>query len=356
MNEPALWWFAAAIAVGALLVSIAYAINSFLEMTWLNIEGAGRKVLVGVHAWRREHAGVYPWPHEPKRASYILPLLMRPYMYVDPDRDEARLDISLSLIGAVESTENAERARVILRVSWSIPDWVRFYDIRGPGDHGDIPANLKRRINDEVYLPGAAVIAFMNDYVQGEHLSRLYETVTLFTRAFFGRIDVHELINLGRHHPRLTLTYPSPMIRGQAINWLGADAPIVGSTPQEVIAGTPELVSWVCTNQDEVQQVARAFITHVCQHELKVYGIHINEINVVQLEVPPSIINQNRILVGRLDNQRSMKIFANSLAENLGTLTDKHVDADIAALVLAQETGTGPFAALVKLMDLWKKR
>lgn len=362
----------------AVVIVITFAVAVQVARVWLswmvvNIEGAGRKVFVGIHG-RTNKAVVKPHPLDEERTTFLVNPLVRPFAYVNPDRDEIRLKVPFSPEGA-PATEQGDEAIATLRVSWSVPAWVPFYDIPGePGDHGKLPSNLlvePHRVPDQVverfgnrrvlpnpytdFVPGAAVIAFMNKYTAGEHLERMREFIVQHTREFLGSFHVRELMRV---------TDEEGQQRGEVQRLRYTRARILGHDVEFSDRDRNDLAHYVpCEyhNLGQLLNVQSQFLTKVSQQELEPYGIFINNVTVVRIQLPKRLVEASRGKEARTDEVESMKRFTDGLKENVQKMTaqDIGMDPDIAGLLVADsissESRPGVLGVVLALLKQWRK-
>lgn len=341
------WWLLCMLTFVALVAVIPYHVKKLFEWFWLNLEGAGRKMLVAIHAFKQEYGYQYPLPGshyqrtqsgQGQRAGTWLPSpFLRPHGYTDPDRNELRVTINVSSKGAVEAAESSQTFKVVFRMAWSVAEWVRFYDHPGvPGDHGEIPENLIHKGSDieawfhtsqekltkrnEDFLPGSAVISFMNDYPGGEHFLRILESTTKYARQLFGLFKINELMNVSDTQP-VTIDYRPPDIRGQPVDMTGID-------PMPI----------ACQNLEQFQRQVSQVLEVILRQELEVFGVYINELNIAELQFPQSLAERNRAQAARPDDAANIRQLTDALKGNVKELKKLGVDPDIAAAILA---GTG---------------
>ena len=372
----AFWVIAMAIAIVVTVVTAVQLSRIWLSWMVVNIEGAGRKVFVGIHG-RTNNVVVCPHPLSEERTTFLVNPLVRPFAYVNPDRDEIRLKIPFSPEGA-PATENEDEAIATLRVSWSVPSWVPFYDIPGePGNHGKLPNNLlvesgrlirqdqrardrfeRRRLPEvfpkphDYFVPGAAVIAFMNKYTEGEHLERMREFIVQHTREFLGSFHVRELMRVkeeeqGNEVQRLR--YARARILGHDVNFSDDPNDLAHYAPCEYC------------NMGQLLSVQSYFLTKVSQQELEPYGIFVNNVTVVRIQLPRRLVEASRGKEARRDEVVSMNRFTEGLRANVQKLKDEDVgmDPNIAGLIVADsissESRPGVLGVVLALLKQWRK-
>lgn len=374
-TTTAQWAVVMVVAIVVTVVTAVWAVKTWLSWMVANVEGAGRKVFVGIHG-RTNNAVVCPHPLDEERTTFFISPLVRPFAYVNPDRDEIRLKVPFAPEGA-PATEGGDEAIVTLRVSWSVPAWVPFYDIPGePGDHGKLPNKLlvepcrvpgqiverfeRRRIPEmfpvpyDYFVPGAAVIAFMNKYTEGEHLERMREFIVQHTREFLGSFHVRELMRveeeeqLGNEVQRLH--YTRARILGHDVDFSDAD-------PNDLAHYVP------CEyrNMGQLLSVQSYFLTKASQLELEPYGIFINNVTVLPIQLPRRLVEASRGKEARRDEVASMNRFTEGLRANVQKLRDENVgmDPDIAGLIVADSISTesrpGILGVMLALLKQWRK-
>lgn len=360
-----LWFVAMLFAILIVIAVVVFFVETWLSWTVVNIVGAGRKVFVGIHGWTG-NAVVKPDPVVVTDPGTVFKgPLVRPLAYVNPDRDELRIKVIVSPEGGPSSNDEKDACVAVLRISWSIAPLIRFRDQpERPGDHGKIPENVRYRVKNLPrrsrkmvpqlqgqgwVVPGAAAIAFMNNYTEGEHLERLLEFVTHHTREFFGSFSVHELMRVKQadtpKDPPGKILYRRARIRGEDVEipyGKGKD-----ELPEEY------------RTMGELQQVISHVLTFVCREELDPYGLYANDITLVTLGFPQKLVDASRAKETRRDDAENMRIFTDALATNVTKATAVGVDPDISALVLSDATRddkrTSLFAVLLKALETWKK-
>lgn len=366
---------AMAIAIVVTVVAAVQLGRIWLSWMVVNIEGAGRKVFVGIHG-RTNNAVVCPHPLSEERTTFLVNPLVRPFAYVNPDRDEIRLKVPFSPEGA-PATQNEDEAIATLRVSWSVPPWVPFYDIPGePGDHGKLPRNLlveshqvQRSIVDRLeslrlpevfpapytyFVPGVAAIAFMNKYTEGEHLERMREFIVQHAREFLGSFHVRELMRVKEEQQGEDVQ----RLRYTRARILGYDVEFNDRDPVHDLA---HYVPCEYRNLGQMLSVQSQFLTKVTQQELEPYGVFINNITVVRIQLPRRLVEASRSKEARTDEVESMRRFTEGLKVNVQQMTAPGVgmDPDIAGLVVADsissESRPGVLGVMLALLKQWRK-
>lgn len=370
----AFWAVVMVVAIVTTVVTAVWAVKTWLSWMVANVEGAGRKVFVGIHG-RTNNAVVCPHPLDEERTTFFISPLVRPFAYVNADRDEIRLKVPFAPEGA-PATEGGDEAIATLRVSWSVPAWVPFYDIPGePGYHGKLPNNLlveSRRVPDQIverferrripevfpgpydyFVPGAAVIAFMNKYTEGEHLERMREFIVQHTREFLGSFHVRELMRVKEEKQQgdkaQRLHYRSARILGHDVNFDDDSNDLAHYVPCEY------------RNMGQLLSVQSHFLTKVSQLELEPYGIFVNNVTVVRIQLPRRLVEASRGKEARRDEVASMNQFTEGLRANVQKLRDEDVgmDPDIAGLIVADSISTesrpGILGVVLALLKQWRK-
>lgn len=339
------------------LVVIAY---QWILWTKVSLEGAGRQILVGIHGWSGD-IFVYPHPliKSPKATIFISPFI-RPYAWIDPDRDEVRIKVFFEPRGA-PAQSGEDRPTLILRLSWSVPNWVPYNDVEGePGDHGGIPKNIVSRrlkIPREVlrhfdnrqhgrlyprrikrFIPGAVAIAITNKHSDGEHLVRLFEFAVAQAREVMSSFHVRDFVHASEDNSVTTpVRIHSVVVRDKSI-------PIPADIPRQY------------SNTGEMYEIISRILTWSIRLELEPYGVFVNDATPASITLPDEIVQEALREEGQKIGVRRMNTLADALTANVEKLREKNVDPTIAALLLGDtntltQTGPGPFAALLALVE-----
>jgi hypothetical protein len=330
-------------AVGALVIAGLYTKELVkLWETWvlISLAGAGRKAMVGMHAFYKGVGKVYPRPLETQdRGTMIKGPLVRQFAYINPDRDEVRIQVVIEPEGA--PAEEDDHCLAVLRMSWSVSKFIPYYDDPGkPGDHGQLPDNLKYPLSElpwyyaaefykrglqdyEYVIPGAAAIAFMNDYGKGEHLQRLLEFSVSKVREFFQTFRVRQLMSVIRDEEidtpiERTLRYKRTRI-------LGKDIELPDDLPQTY------------SNKGELEHVIHTVLTWILQREIEPYGVFLNDVTLVRFAFPKRLVQANREKEAAKEEVERIQTMGPAFNAEVKRLSgDKAtVDPDVAALVLA---------------------
>lgn len=359
LDEPTFEVFALGVSMVTFTVTIA---GSFwIWKTWclINLEGAGRKIFVGINGLT---GSIMVTPHPLAKREWTTAIIgpfVRPYAFVNPDRDNIVIPVPLQLEGAPPSHRADDRAIAKLLVSWATFEFVPRLDVRGePGDHGKFPSNLNipkwrlpAAVRDQFfrwkvanvhpheiidYIPGAAAVAFMNDYVLGEHISRVIDFTVAHSQEFLNAFTVTELIRVREDDAkRVARTIPQQraLIRGRTVSMSELGLPLTYS------------------NLGEWREVCSEILTRLNILELVPYGIWC-EIRIIDLEFPQSIVDSSRNLEARSMDVKAMKTFADGLATNIKSLRGAGMSPDVAGLLLGdtnRPSTTGPIGALLGL-------
>lgn len=357
------WYGAAAASVAGAGATLGLYGKVWIDWTKVNLKGGIREVAVAEHGLF--HRGFV----KPNPVGYLKPTSRRRYNTVffgpltrittitDMDRDELQIEIPVTFEGAPASTDSADQPVIVVRVSWSIPDFVAVIDDEAdPGDHGRIPRNLwihrtelkklSRHVWDsfvsrhvrkfmphpmKYFVPGPAAIAFMNDYLQGEHIARLYESVTHHVRAACGRPSVQNFIRVQDPVDGGRIDYTMVRIRNRRCEFHDND-------PND-----PYYVPMAFHNQGELQDVLSAILTRVCQLEVEPFGIYINELTVREIRLPPRIVAASRAREAREQDVLAMKKFVTQLTESTAEIVEANpgMNPDMALLTAANSAGSG---------------
>lgn len=347
----------------------------WIRWTKVNLEGAGRKVYVGVNAWTGS-GFVYPSPKTQldrergmiaEKNTFFVNPFMKTVAFVNPDRDELRIKIPIAPEGAPASTEDNDRASTVVRVSWAIPEWVVYHDVPdAPGDHGKLPQNLrvkgsevprevyegslKRHQNDEVvvdsFYPGWAAVAFMQKYTDGEHIRRIVEFLTEHAREFYGSYHVRELMRVAQEgeEGNLPLRYTNARIRGNTL-------PVPAELQQHFRR---------IRTRGEFQQAVGEILTWAARVELEPYGIFANDVTEVELSLPKRLVDASRAREARGEDVQSMRALTAQLADSVKELDKTGMTPDVSGLILADSVGTesrpGPLAALLTGLRIFNQQ
>lgn len=350
------WMIGAWLAIAVYIGTLTLVVHVFLKWMTVNTEGAGRRIFVGIHAFTNK-AVLYPDPLGREATTNFIDPLVRADAYPNPDRDELRIDIPFTPEGApAETGIEANRAVAFLRISWSIPQWVPFYDIPNePGDHGNIiPPNLRvpreslpndivqhfvrQRIEAclpngiESFVPGAAALVFMNRFTEGEHLVRLFEFATNQTRAVLGALDYREFMRiraLGERDAGQTKKLPCRyvVIRNKRIPLQSEDET------------APNYVSLGYANMGDFQRAVSQLLTRVLQLELEPYGVFVNDATLVNVELPGRLVQAHRDREAREHEVEAMNVFSDHLRRNVKRLRSVGMTPDVAGLLAADTMG-----------------
>jgi hypothetical protein len=184
---------------------------------------------------------------------------------------------------------------------------------------------IKRGLREDRHyvIPGAAAIAFMNDYGQGEHLSRLLEFSVTKVREFFQTFLVRELIRVMKDEEvdnpvERTLRYTRTRILGKDID-------------------LPDDLPRTYRNKGELEHVIHTVLTWILQRDLEPYGVFVNDVTLVRFVFPDRLVEANREKEAAHDEVERIHTMGPALEKEIKRLagTEATVDPDVAALVLA---------------------